>query len=280
MPYRLITRMDLDFEQFFLCSTANISHRKILSDVDRNIILGKLPIAHDAAFNSFTDQHEVECLPGTRTDLLDQITQWAGSPHGKCIFWLNGMAGTGKSTICRTVARSFHEKEQLGASFFFKRGEGDRGSAAKLFPTIAKQLIVSIPWLSASVEDAVTKDPDIGRKSLKEQWDKLILQPLLQSKPPDQQGVKRVVVIDALDECDREEDIRLIIRLLPQLWESKSLHLQVFLTSRPELPTRLGFRDIADGEHQDCILNEIAQPVIQHDIHLFLKHQLSEIQRD
>lgn len=207
--------MDLDFEQFFLCSTANISHRKILSDVDRNIILGKLPIAHDAAFNSFTDQHEVECLPGTRTDLLDQITQWAGSPHGKCIFWLNGMAGTGKSTICRTVARSFHEKEQLGASFFFKRGEGDRGSAAKLFPTIAKQLIVSIPWLSASVEDAVTKDPDIGRKSLKEQWDKLILQPLLQSKPPDQQGVKRVVVIDALDECDREEDIRLIIRLLP-----------------------------------------------------------------
>jgi MoxR-like ATPase len=46
--------------------------------------------------------------------------------------WLNGMAGTGKSTISRTIARSLSETNRLGVSFFFKRGEADRGNVTKL----------------------------------------------------------------------------------------------------------------------------------------------------
>jgi hypothetical protein len=52
----------------------------------------------------------------------------------KSIFWLKGMAGTGRSTISRTVARSLKGTNHLGASFFFKRGEGYRGYAKKFFP--------------------------------------------------------------------------------------------------------------------------------------------------
>src|SRR4051812_24634096 len=99
-----------------------------------NVYIGthsiQLPTAEGAPFGSYMDQHESECLPGTRTGLLDHIAKWVGDPQGKCIFWLNGMAGTGKSTISRTVARSLIVKGQLGASFFFKRGEGDRGNGA------------------------------------------------------------------------------------------------------------------------------------------------------
>jgi len=40
-------------------------------------------------------------------------------PNSKCIFWLNGMAGTGKSTISRTIAQELAEKKRLAASFFF-----------------------------------------------------------------------------------------------------------------------------------------------------------------
>ncbi|KAL4862057.1 hypothetical protein BDV12DRAFT_179329, partial [Aspergillus spectabilis] len=57
------------------------------------------------------------------------------------------MAGTGKSTIARTVARSFKADGILGASFFSKRGSGDRSSAAQLFPTIAKQLAAHVPQM-------------------------------------------------------------------------------------------------------------------------------------
>jgi len=45
------------------------------------------------------------------------------------MFWLNGVSGTGKSTISRTVAQGFEREAVLGASSFFKRGERDRGNA-------------------------------------------------------------------------------------------------------------------------------------------------------
>jgi hypothetical protein len=46
------------------------------------------------------------------------------------------MAGTDKSTISRTIAQKFDDKGDLGASFFFKRGEGDRGDAGMFIKTI------------------------------------------------------------------------------------------------------------------------------------------------
>lgn len=55
------------------------------------------------------------------------------------------MAGIGKSTISRTIAKSFSLSKSLGVSFFFKRGEGDRGYAIKLFPIIVRELAKSIP---------------------------------------------------------------------------------------------------------------------------------------
>jgi hypothetical protein len=47
------------------------------------------------------------------------------------------MAGTEKSTIARTVAQSFANRGQLGASFFLKKGEGECGNALQFFTTIA-----------------------------------------------------------------------------------------------------------------------------------------------
>ncbi|KAF1967814.1 hypothetical protein BU23DRAFT_558979 [Bimuria novae-zelandiae CBS 107.79] len=70
--------------------------------------LGRLPHATDAPFNSYAAQHERVCLPDTRVDLLREIHSWAGGPDERCIFWLRGLAGTGKSTIAQTVARSYY----------------------------------------------------------------------------------------------------------------------------------------------------------------------------
>jgi pantothenate kinase-related protein Tda10 len=94
-------------------------------------------VAEGAAFDSYENQHE-ECLLGTRVKLLREIEEWTELPHGKCIFWLNGMAGTGKSTISKTIASHLKKNRSLGASFFFKRGEEDRGNAKKLFPTLIR----------------------------------------------------------------------------------------------------------------------------------------------
>ncbi|PWY66380.1 putative WD-repeat protein [Aspergillus sclerotioniger CBS 115572] len=184
------------------------------------------------------------------------------------------MAGTGKSTIARTVARIFHDKEQLGASFFFKRGEADRANAKYLISTIAKQMIIRYPKLAPAVLEAVEKDPDISTKSLSQQFNQLLLQPLVTLNQANPAII--VIVIDALDECDQEDQITLIIKLFLRVQELESVQVGIFLTSRPELPIRLGFKE--SQSHQDLVLHELPEPVIEQDIRKFLEVKLSEIQ--
>ncbi|KAJ5671052.1 hypothetical protein N7507_000179 [Penicillium longicatenatum] len=248
--------------------------------IDQNFSLNRLPIAQGAEFDSYMNQYEDECHPGTRVNILYQIREWAFSPHGKCIFWLNGVAGTGKSTISRTVAKTLQETSQLGASFFFKRGEGDRGNAKTLFPTIARQLVARIPQLRLGVQKAVSDDSSLAEKSLKEQFDKLILQPLLNLEQPSKQIPTMVVVLDALNECDVDNDIRVILQLLPRLQGLITVNLRIFLTSRPDLPIRLGFSEIRNQDYQDLVLHEIPEAVTAHDISLFLNWRLSKIRKD
>jgi adenylylsulfate kinase-like enzyme len=50
---------------------------------------------------------------------------------------LNGLGGTGKSTIARTVARNYFDKEAAWASFFSRGGE-DVSHAGKFFMTVTK----------------------------------------------------------------------------------------------------------------------------------------------
>lgn len=232
-----------------------------------------LPIAEGAFFDSYVNQHEDFCLLDTRTDLLRQVLEWAQS-EDKLTFWLNGMAGTGKSTIARTVAQSFQEQDLLGATFFFKRGEADRDNARRLISTIIRQLVTRYQQLVPAVLVAMKNDLNIASKSLGEQFNKLLYQPLMSLHPD--QSTTTVIVIDALDECDGEDDIKAILKILFKLQEIQSIHLRVFLTSRPELPIRLKFRD--NENHQDLILHELPKPVVEHDIRVFLKHKLSEIQ--
>lgn len=189
------------------------------------------------------------------------------------------MAGTGKSTISRTVAQNLADKGDLGASFFFKRGEGDRGHAGLFIATIATQLVQKIPSFAPHVQNAIEADPAISGKALKQQFETLVLQPLGKIRTDPQKFSRIVIVIDALDECDREEDVRIIIRLLSQVQRITSVQLKFFLTSRPELPIRLGFADIS-GKYEGLALHQIPEPVVKEDISAFLEHELAMIRND
>ena len=39
------------------------------------------------------------CFEGTRTNVLDFIKAWINIDESECVFWLNGMAGIGKTTF-------------------------------------------------------------------------------------------------------------------------------------------------------------------------------------
>ncbi|KAE8395978.1 hypothetical protein BDV23DRAFT_178045 [Aspergillus alliaceus] len=251
----------------------------VVDNIDQNIIFKKLHPIKEASFDSYMEDDEGQCLSGTRTEILAQVSQWGLSLSSPYIFWLNGMAGTGKSTISRTLGALFKGKKILGASFFFKRGEGNRGSAKRLFATIAWQLLAKFPELAASIKTALNNDPDISVKSLKEQFDKLVLNPLRDLEEKGQRDGCIVLIIDALDECESPKDIGSIIQLLPRLKQLEAIQIRIFLTSRPELPTVLGFREVEETDRQDLILHEIPEPIIAHDIALFLTHRFLEIRK-
>ncbi|KIM93143.1 hypothetical protein OIDMADRAFT_184864 [Oidiodendron maius Zn] len=252
-----------------LCKEGDIS----LKELDR------LPSAAGAAFNSFDRQQDPTCLPDTRVDLLQEICDWADGQDERCIFWLNGLAGTGKSTIARTIAWRYCKEERLGASFFFSRGGGDMSHAGKFFTSIAVQLANNIPSLRHYICDAISNRKDITSQSFRDQWSQLILCPLSKlgsSSSPS----SYVLVIDALDECDRDEHIRMILQLLAEARTLKTTRLRVLLTSRPEIPIRHGFYQIPNSEHQDFVLHNVPLTIVNHDISLFLEYNLGIIRQE
>jgi hypothetical protein len=236
-----------------------------------------LPSAASAAFNSQVEKLNASCHQDTRKDLLRKIREWAQDPQGKFIFWLNGMAGTGKSTISRTIAQSFADNKQLGASFFFKRGERDRDNASLFFTTITLDLVRYMPSLMPFIRSAVDTEPGISKSSLGEQFERLIFQPLSQAIQASIEISTFIVVIDALDECIQERDIITILRLLLQTRRLQSVPLRIFLTSRPELPIRIEFRKMSADAYQDMILQNISQDTIERDISSYLMDEFIKI---
>ena len=136
---------------------------KLGLDLDQ---LHYLPYTAEASFNSYAKQDSSTCLPNTRVSLLEDIYNWVDSEDERCIFWLNGLAGTGKSTIARTVARRYFEQKRLGASFFFSRGRGDVSYASKFFTSIAVQLAHNALSFRRHVSEAAEEQIDVANYSL------------------------------------------------------------------------------------------------------------------
>ena len=232
-----------------------------------------LPCVHGATFDSRSLEHEPRCLQTTRVELLHELMTWSNSADGECIFWLSGIAGTGKSTIARTVADKLADENQLGASFFFSRGGGDLGNAGKVITTIAFQLAKVSSDLKCYIYDAVGKHPDIAKKGLREQWKRLVIQPISKLQAESVRS-PLVFVVDALDECDGETDIELLLQLFAEAYTVGPIQLRVLVTSRPETPIRPSFRIMPRIRHRDIILNDIPRAIVDKDILTFFEEKL------
>ncbi|KAL2782618.1 hypothetical protein BJX66DRAFT_331084 [Aspergillus keveii] len=251
--------------------------QNVVQNLDRKMLKESLHAVEEASFDSYRAEDEGECLQGTRTELLAEIARWGGSLSSPCIFCLEGMAGTGKSTISRTAAAEFCRQGMLAASFFFKKGAGDQGNARRLFSTIAWQLASNISSLGARIQNAVDEEPDISTRIIEKQFEQLLLQPLRVLEQSEHGKSCYVIVIDALDECEGEGHVETILQLLPRVMDVQSISLRFLLTSRPEHAALLGFRSLLEKDRQYMVLHTIPEPLITRDISLFLEHRLSKL---
>jgi hypothetical protein len=170
------------------------------------------------------------------------------------------------------------DKKRLGASFFFSRGGGDVGNASMFVTTIAFQLASSIPSFDRHLCNALAKTRGIVNQSLRDQWQQLILDPLLELSGNGCQSTY-VIVVDALDECDNESNIQTIIHLLGKARLSAAVRLRVFLTSRREVPIRYEFHQVPDAEYKDFVLHNISSETVDHDITVFFQHSIEHIRK-
>ena len=242
-------------------------------------LLRLLPYAPQAAFNSYGKDNDDLCLHNTRVEVLQQIRTWVDGDDDRYIFWLSGWAGTGKSTIARTVAREYYDKEHLVASFFFSRGGGEVGHAEKFVASIAMQLAQRGTDFGNLLRETISKDEGVITRMLNDQWKQLVLNPL-SSLPTDSFRAPLIIVIDALDECDGEGHINQVLQLLADARSLKRIRFRVLITSRPEIPVRHGFSQVVIGERHNCILHDVSQSIVNHDISVFLEHRLRLIGRE
>jgi hypothetical protein len=135
------------------------------------------------------------------------------------------------------------------------------------------QLANNVPTLRRYICDAIVDHSDIISLSLQDQWRQLVLRPLSKldgnSCPS-----SYILVIDALDECDNDKNIRIILQLLAEARSLKRVRLRVFLTSRSEVPIRYGYYQLPETERYDLVLHNISPPIVDHDITIFLKYNL------
>ena len=215
--------------------------------------------------------HRHGCLKGTRGTVLDEVESWTKDFNSSPIFWLNGLAGTGKSTIAQTVSEQVFAEGLLGASFFCSRDFKDRSSLEFLFPTLAFQLAHKYPKFRSILVPLLQLDPDVVYEPLYSQMGKLIVEPLKSADIP------TVIVIDALDECADNEPQSAILSVMGRL-VGEIPKAKFFITGRPEPRITSGFRLPLLRPLTDVFaLHDIQPSLINNDIKLFLRHELSEL---
>ena len=211
------------------------------------------------------------CLKGTRGAVLDEIGLWTRDFNKLPVYWLNGLAGTGKSTIAQTISERTFADGRLGASFFCSRDFEDRSNLQFIFPTLAVQLARNYPAFRSIFIPLVQSDPDIAHESLYDQMDRLIARPLRKS------AISTVIVIDALDECKDEEPASAILSVLGR-FVSQLPNVKFFLTGRPEPRIRNGFRlPLLVGVTDIFVLHEVESNQVDSDILLFFEDSFTEL---
>ena len=190
------------------------------------------------------------------------------------VFWLNGLAGTGKSTIAQTVAEFAFAEGKLGASFFCSRDFADRSNLRMIFPTLAFQLAYRYPLFRKELLQVLRSHPDVGRESLYSQMEKLIVGPLKTARIP------TLIIIDALDECKDEEPASAILSILSRYLDQIP-NVKFFITGRPEPQIRSGFRLASLRPVTEVFkLHEVRPEAVDSDIKLFFRIRLGNLAKN
>jgi len=216
-------------------------------------------------------------MPGTRVGVLSKFITWV-KYDPLSIFWLAGMAGTGKTSIAVTLCRMLRADPAvcLGGGYFCSRSAGSiaRTDVRRILPTIAVLLASQSPEFAESLAVELEKDDSLGHKPVTEQIGPLLRTPLAtlvsSSRPV-------VFIIDALDECHDQRELAELLRLVVDF--KCDAKVKFILTSRPELHIR--GTPISNPNHSAILqLHTISMEKVKSDIQLYISNAFKDAAPD
>ncbi|KAF8746787.1 WD40 repeat-like protein, partial [Rhizoctonia solani] len=249
--YRQIERL---FRQL-QCDITMRTQDQVKKQLETTLLRGMLPV-DDARYNSSYSMtiKRHGCTPQTREKVHQTLQEWATDPASEKIYWMSGMAGTGKTTIAYSFCEWLERTNRLGASFFCSRISSTCRSLNRIIPTLVYQLARYSPAFRSTLCAGLNDNPDAGSLNVGQQFEKLVYQPLIEAKAAFPDDV--VMVIDALDECDDAFSVRLL--------------LDVLLSSARSLPVKRGCPI-------DYALHDIEQSIVEEDIKKYLTEELKSM---
>ncbi|EMD30754.1 hypothetical protein CERSUDRAFT_120326, partial [Gelatoporia subvermispora B] len=264
--FRELATMMTDFQL-----ECNLHTERMAEDLDMSRLLAQLQHVPDAGIDA---QSGAECMQGTREALLGDLKAWSGDPAAPRIFWLDGMAGTGKSAIARSLCLILRRAGIFGGSFFCSRGT-NRDDIKRIIPTLAVSLAYQFPAYKRTLLEVLRKHPDAGHDKVETQVERLLRGPLREAFGDVLPTL--VLVIDALDECADQKATSTVLTHLLQV--SPHMAIKFFVTSRPEQHIRAQFERGDLRIRRILRLHDIETSIVETDIALYIRHRLHEIRR-
>ncbi|KAJ7826589.1 hypothetical protein B0H14DRAFT_2368114 [Mycena olivaceomarginata] len=152
---------------------------------------------HVAAQHKFTDQSKSLCAPSTHVEIKADILKWLSPQPGtnEHIFWITGIAGSGKSTLSATIMENLREnKTPVTAQFFISHNIPETINPAKIIPTIALQLAEFSPAATGIIHNVLEGGFPVTRQK---QVEELLIAPIQELS---KSGNAVIILVDALDE--------------------------------------------------------------------------------
>ncbi|KAJ7698212.1 hypothetical protein B0H16DRAFT_1210284, partial [Mycena metata] len=173
------------------------------------------------------------CAPDTRVDIQAEIMRWLSPQpsNRQRIFWITGIAGSGKSTLSATLVDKLRKNHTpVAAQFFISRNIPETIDSDKIIPTIAKQLSEFSPAAARVIYDTLKKDG--FPSSREEQVQALLLAPIRELS---KSCSMVIILIDALDELQNaaESVLEMLSPIAPRDCDLPE-NVRFIITSRPE----------------------------------------------
>ena len=204
------------------------------------------------------------------------------------IILLKGPAGNGKTALEHTIAEICKEEGFLLAAFFFSRTAANCDNGYLLFPSVASQLMRSIPQTKRYIRKAIRQNPHLLTSTLSVQMKELILEPIRRVSTLNRflkwwriRSYPILIAIDGLDECADHVIQSNIVELIGNAARDLHLPLRFLIASRPEPHILNAFNDLSARLPEDRLLTLTLteDEYARRDIKFYLNKGFDKIRR-